>query len=114
TRAIAAQHDLHATFMPKPIYGIAGSGMHTHFSLFQDGRNVFYDPGGQFQLSETALYFIGGLLAHAPGFTAITNPLVNSYKRLVPGYEAPVYISWSAQNRSALVRIPQRRGQGTR
>lgn len=114
TRAIAAQHDLHATFMPKPIYGIAGSGMHTHFSLFKDGQNVFYDPNGPYQLSETALYFIGGLLAHAPGFTAITNPLVNSYKRLVPGYEAPVYISWSAQNRSALIRIPQRRGQGTR
>lgn len=115
TRTIAHQHDLHATFMPKPIFGINGSGMHTHLSLFShDGRNIFYDPKGRFQLSQEALYFIGGLLAHAPGFTAVTNPLVNSYKRLVPGYEAPVYISWSAQNRSALVRVPVSREKGTR
>ncbi len=114
TRIIAQKHGLHATFMPKPIYGIHGSGMHTHFSLYRDGQNVFYDPDGPFQLSETALYFIGGLLAHAKAFTAITNPLVNSYKRLVPGYEAPVYISWSAGNRSALVRVPAARGENTR
>lgn len=114
TRAIAARHNLHATFMPKPIAGINGSGMHTHFSLFKDGRNAFYDPNGPYQLSETALYFVGGILKHAPGFTAVTNPLVNSYKRLVPGYEAPVYIAWSATNRSALIRVPASRGQGTR
>ncbi|MBO8141707.1 MAG: type I glutamate--ammonia ligase [Firmicutes bacterium] len=114
TRTIATRHGLHATFMPKPIFGINGSGMHTHISLFKDGRNAFYDPNGPFQLSETALHFIGGLLAHARGFTAITNPLVNSYKRLVAGYEAPVYVSWSAQNRSALVRVPLSREQGTR
>jgi len=114
TRIIAQKHDLHATFMPKPISGINGSGMHTHFSLYRDGQNVFYDPERPFQLSETALYFIGGLLTHAGAFTAVTNPLVNSYKRLVPGYEAPVYISWSAGNRSALVRVPAARGQNTR
>lgn len=115
TRNIAAQHGLHATFMPKPIFGINGSGMHTHISLFtRDGRNAFYDPNGPFGLSHDALYFIGGILQHARGFTAITNPLVNSYKRLVPGYEAPVYISWSAQNRSALIRVPSGRENATR
>ncbi|BAS27122.1 type I glutamate--ammonia ligase [Limnochorda pilosa] len=114
TRAVAAEHGLHATFMPKPIFGINGSGMHTHFSLFRDGENAFYDPSGPYQLSRIALHFIAGLLEHAPGFTALTNPLVNSYKRLVPGYEAPVYVSWSAQNRSALVRVPASRRQGTR
>lgn len=114
TRAVAAEHGLHATFMPKPIFGVNGSGMHTHFSLFRDGENIFYDPDGPYQLSKTALHFIAGLLEHAPGFTAVTNPLVNSYKRLVPGYEAPVYISWSAQNRTALVRVPISRKQGTR
>jgi glutamine synthetase len=114
TRAIAMNHGLHATFMPKPIFGINGSGMHTHLSLFRDGKNAFYDPNGKFQLSETALFFIGGLLKHVKSFTAITNPLVNSYKRLVPGYEAPVYIAWSAANRSALVRIPAARGMSTR
>ena len=114
TRTIAARHGLHATFMPKPIYGIAGNGMHTHISLMRGDENVFYDPAGPYQLSSTALHFIAGLLHHARAFTAITNPLVNSYKRLVPGYEAPVYISWSAQNRSALVRVPTGRGRSTR
>lgn len=114
TRAIARQHGLHCTFMPKPVFGINGSGMHTHLSLFKDGKNAFYDPEGEYQLSQTALYFIGGLLRHAPAITALANPLVNSYKRLVPGYEAPVYISWSAQNRSALVRVPASREKGTR
>lgn len=114
-KTIARQHGLLASFMPKPVYGQAGSGMHTHFSLVdQKGENAFYDPNEQFQLSKTALYFIGGLLHHAPGYTAITNPLVNSYKRLTTGYEAPVYISWSAQNRSALVRVPASRRESTR
>lgn len=114
-KTIARQHGLLASFMPKPVYNHAGSGMHTHFSLIDhDGNNAFYSPTEQYQLSKTALYFIGGLLQHAPGYTAITNPLVNSYKRLITGYEAPVYISWSAQNRSALVRVPASRKQGTR
>lgn len=113
-RTIALQHNLHATFMPKPIHGINGSGMHTHQSLFKGDENAFYDPDAKYQLSETALYYIGGLMKHAKGFTAITNPLVNSYKRLVPGYEAPVYIAWSERNRSPLIRVPARRGKGTR
>lgn len=114
-RMIAKKHGLHATFMPKPIYGIAGSGMHLHCSLFNaQGENVFFDPGTSHQLSETALYFVGGVLEHAQALCCITNPTVNSYKRLVPGYEAPVYIAWSYQNRSPLVRIPARRGIGTR
>ncbi|NLU42242.1 MAG: type I glutamate--ammonia ligase [Firmicutes bacterium] len=114
TKTIASLHGLHATFMPKPIFGINGSGMHTHVSLFKDGRNAFYDPNGQYQLSETALHFIGGVLEHCPAITAIANPLVNSYKRLVPGYEAPVYIAWSAHNRSSLIRVPVSREKGTR
>lgn len=114
TRAIAAAHGLHATFMPKPVFGINGSGMHTHISLFKNGKNAFYDPSGKHQLSETARHFIGGLLRHAKAITALANPLVNSYKRLVPGYEAPVYIAWSAHNRSALVRVPASREMGTR
>lgn len=114
TRAIARKHGLHATFMPKPIFGVNGSGMHTHISLFKSGKNAFYDPDGEHQLSEDAVHFIGGVLAHAKAITAVTNPLVNSYKRLVPGYEAPVYIAWSAQNRSALVRVPATREEGTR
>lgn len=114
TRAIAARHGLHATFMPKPVFGIHGSGMHTHISLFKDGKNAFYDPRGKHQLSETARHFIGGLLKHAKAITAVANPLVNSYKRLVPGYEAPVYIAWSAHNRSALVRVPAGREEATR
>ncbi|GAG66923.1 unnamed protein product [marine sediment metagenome] len=113
-KTIALKHNLHVTFMPKPIFGICGSGMHTHISLFKNGENIFYNPNGKYQLSKEALYFIGGLLKHAKGFTAITNPLVNSYKRLTPGYEAPVYIAWSERNRSPLVRVPAARGVGTR
>jgi glutamine synthetase len=113
-RSIAQRHGLHATFMPKPIFGINGSGMHTHQSLFKDGENIFYNPDGERQLSKEAMYYIGGVLRHAPAFTAITNPTVNSYKRLVPGYEAPVYMAWSERNRSPLIRIPARRGLGTR
>ena len=113
-KTIALKHNLHVTFMPKPIFGINGSGMHTHLSLFKDGKNIFYNPDGKYELSKEALYFMGGLLKHAKGFTAITNPLVNSYKRLTPGYEAPVYIAWSETNRSPLVRVPAARGVGTR
>ncbi|MHB9146221.1 MAG: type I glutamate--ammonia ligase [Symbiobacteriia bacterium] len=113
-RTIAAQHGLHATFMPKPVYGINGSGMHLHQSLFRGDQNTFFDPKTPNQLSETALYYMGGVLKHARGFTAVTNPLVNSYKRLVPGYEAPVYIAWSEHNRSPLIRVPNRRGISTR
>ncbi|OAQ54597.1 NAD/FAD-dependent oxidoreductase [Natrinema mahii] len=108
-RAIAAQHDQHATFMPKPIPRINGSGMHTHLSLFEDGENAFHDEDGQFDLSETAQSFIAGILEHAPAITAVSNPTVNSYKRLVPGYEAPVYVAWSDRNRSALIRKPAAR-----
>lgn len=114
TRIIAGRHGLRATFMPKPIFGINGSGMHCNVSLFRGEKNAFFDPGGTHQLSEAARFFIGGLLYHVPSFTAITNPLVNSYKRVVPGYEAPVYISWSASNRSALIRVPASRSVGTR
>jgi glutamine synthetase len=114
-RSIAAKYGLHATFMPKPVFGINGSGMHTNQSLFNlDGTNAFFDEKGPLQLSETAYNYIGGILKNARGFAAITNPLVNSYKRLVPGYEAPTYIAWSASNRSALVRIPASRGISTR
>lgn len=111
----AQMHGLYATFLPKPIYGIAGSGMHTNMSLFdKEGNNVFYDPDGEFGLSKIALQFIAGIMKHIKATTAINNPLVNSYKRLVPGYEAPVYVAWSASNRSALVRVPKARGKGTR
>ncbi|MDP2872958.1 MAG: type I glutamate--ammonia ligase [Bacillota bacterium] len=113
-RTVAKKHGLHATFMPKPVFGINGSGMHTHVSLFRGGQNAFFDPDAPHQLSRTAMQFMAGLMAHVRGFTAITNPLVNSYKRLVPGYEAPVYIAWSEVNRSPLIRIPARRGVGTR
>ncbi len=114
-RSIAAKHGLHATFMPKPVFGINGSGMHTNQSLFNlDGTNAFYDENGPLQLSETAYHYIAGIAKNARGFAAVTNPLVNSYKRLVPGYEAPVYVAWSASNRSALIRIPASRGVGTR
>ncbi|MFB6302405.1 MAG: type I glutamate--ammonia ligase [Haloferacaceae archaeon] len=109
-RAIAAEHDLHATFMPKPIARINGSGMHTHLSLFtEDGENAFHDPDDEFNLSETAKQFLAGVLDHAPAVTAVANPTVNSYKRLVPGYEAPVYVAWSDRNRSALIRKPAAR-----
>jgi glutamine synthetase len=100
--------------MPKPIHGIPGSGMHTHQSLFKGDTNAFYDKDREYQLSDVCLSYLGGLLKHARGYTAITNPLVNSYKRLVPGYEAPVYVAWSERNRSPLVRVPARRGVGTR
>lgn len=113
-KAIAAQHNLHATFMPKPIFGINGSGMHCNVSLFKDGKNAFYDEKAEYQLSDTAKYAVGGILKHVKNITAITNPVVNSYKRLVPGYEAPVYLAWSLANRSALVRVPAKRGISTR
>ena len=113
-KAIAAQHNLHATFMPKPIFGINGSGMHCNVSLFKDGKNAFYDEKAEYQLSDTAKYAVGGILKHVKSITAITNPVVNSYKRLVPGYEAPVYLAWSLANRSALVRVPAKRGISTR
>ncbi|SEH47201.1 L-glutamine synthetase [Halopenitus malekzadehii] len=114
-RAVAEQHDLHATFMPKPIAEINGSGMHTHISLFdEDGNNAFADDADEFNLSETAYQFMGGLLNHAPAFTAVTNPTVNSYKRLVPGYEAPIYVAWSDTNRSALIRVPDAAGVSAR
>jgi len=106
-KTIANKYNLHATFMPKPIEGINGSGMHVHQSLFAQEKNVFFDANGKYNLSPVALSFIAGQLKHARGFAAITNPLVNSYKRLVPGYEAPVYISWAQTNRSAMVRIPR-------
>mgnify|MGYP000580871347 FL=1 len=109
-RAIAAEHDLHATFMPKPIARINGSGMHTHMSLFtDDGENAFHDEDDEFNLSDTAKSYLAGVLEHAPAITAIADPTVNSYKRLVPGYEAPVYVAWSDRNRSALVRKPAAR-----
>jgi glutamine synthetase len=114
TKRIAMDHNLHATFMPKPIIGENGSGMHVHQSLFKDGENMFYDPDDKLQLSEIAYHYIGGILKHSKAFTAITNPIINSYKRLLPGYEAPVYITWSTQNRSALVRVPSAREEATR
>ncbi len=113
-RTIAKRHGLHATFMPKPKIGINGSGMHVNMSLSKNGKNCFVDANDPLGLSQEAYYFIGGILKHMKGMTAITNPLVNSYKRLVPGYEAPVYIAWSAKNRSPLIRIPAARGESTR
>lgn len=113
-KAIAAKHNLHATFMPKPIFGINGSGMHCNVSLFKDNKNAFFDEKAEYQLSDTAKYAIGGMLKHVKSITAITNPVVNSYKRLVPGYEAPVYLAWSLANRSALLRVPAKRGISTR
>lgn len=113
-RSIAQRHGLHASFMPKPLFGVNGSGMHTHQSLFAGRQNVFDDPGSSHGLSDTARYYMGGILQHARGITAITNPTVNSYKRLVPGYEAPVYMAWSEQNRSCLIRVPAKRGLSTR
>jgi len=113
-KAIAANHGLHATFMAKPIFGINGSGMHCNLSLFKNGKNAFLDESRPYQLSQESLWAIGGILKNVKGITAITNPTVNSYKRLVPGYEAPVYLAWSAANRSALVRVPAKRGNATR
>lgn len=113
-KTIAKRHGLHASFMPKPKQGINGSGMHLNMSLFKDGKNVFEDKSDNMGLSKEAYYFIGGLMKHLKGMTLFTNPIVNSYKRLVPGYEAPVYIAWSAQNRSPLIRIPAAGGKGTR
>ena len=113
-KTIAKRHGMYATFMPKPKYGMNGSGMHINMSLSKDGKNVFCDPEDKLGLSETAYQFIAGILEHVKGITAIANPLINSYKRLVPGYEAPVYIAWSATNRSPLIRIPASKGEGTR
>ncbi|MFP5106229.1 type I glutamate--ammonia ligase [Neobacillus sp. C211] len=113
-KTIARKHGLHATFMPKPLYGVNGSGMHMNLSLFTNGENAFYQPSGDLEMSDTARQFIAGILKHAPAFTAVTNPTVNSYKRLVPGYEAPCYVAWSARNRSPLIRIPASRGLSTR
>ncbi|GGH88753.1 glutamine synthetase [Pullulanibacillus pueri] len=113
-KTIARQHGLHATFMPKPLFGVNGNGMHANMSLFKDGENAFYDPSTESQLSETAMQFIAGILKNAQAFTALTNPTVNSYKRLVPGYEAPCYVAWSMKNRSPLIRIPAKRKLSTR
>lgn len=114
TRTIAMKNGLAATFMPKPIHGAAGSGMHVNISLFKGEENAFFDPEAKMQLSDLARYFVGGLLEHASAITAITNPLINSYKRLVSGFEAPVYIGWSGPNRSSLIRVPSGRGLSTR
>lgn len=114
-RKVALDYGLHASFMPKPIFGVNGSGMHTHQSLLTtDGENAFFDEGAEYQLSPTAMGYIGGLLDHAQALVAITNPLVNSYKRLVPGYEAPINVAWSEKNRSPMVRVPAKRGMSTR
>lgn len=113
-RHVARRFGLHASFMPKPVFGQNGSGMHAHLSLFKGAENLFHDPKARWELSKYAHWFIGGLLAHARGMCAITNPLVNSYKRLVPGFEAPVNVAWSMRNRSPLLRVPDRRGTGTR
>jgi len=113
-KSIASEYGVHATFMPKPIYGVNGSGMHCNLSLFKDGKNLFFDENTDYQLSKEAMYSIGGILKHVKAFTVVTNPVVNSYKRLVPGYEAPVYLAWSLANRSALIRVPAKRGVATR
>ena len=114
-KKVAYDHGLHATFMPKPLFGVNGSGMHTNQSLLdRDGKNAFWDPNGEWELSQNALGYIGGQLRHSAGFVAVTNPLVNSYKRLVPGYEAPTNVAWSEKNRSPLVRVPAKRGMSTR
>jgi glutamine synthetase len=113
-KQVARQFGLIASFMPKPVFGQNGSGMHTHQSLFRGVQNAFWDPSGEWALSKTALHYIGGLLRHARAMCAVTNPLVNSYKRLVPGFEAPVNVAWSMRNRSPMIRVPERRGLGTR
>ncbi len=114
TKTIAMREGLRATFMPKPIYGAAGTGMHANISLFRGGENAFYDPETAMNISDLARFFVGGLIEHVPAITAIANPLINSYKRLVSGFEAPVYITWSGPNRSSLIRIPAGRGLSTR
>jgi len=114
TKTIAMREGLRATFMPKPIYGAAGTGMHANISLFRGEENAFYDPGAAMDISDLARFFVGGLIEHASAITAIANPLINSYKRLVSGFEAPVYITWSGPNRSSLIRIPAGRGLSTR
>ncbi len=113
-RLVAQRHGLHATFMPKPVFGIAGSGMHVNQSLMKDGKNAFADPDDSRGLSQTAYHYLAGLLKHARAFTAVTNTTVNSYKRLVSGYEAPVYVAWAEKNRSPLIRVPAKRGMSTR
>ncbi len=105
-KEIARQHGVYATFMPKPIFGQNGSGMHVHQSLFQGDKNAFYDPNDKYNLSDLAKHYIAGLMRHAPEITSVCNQWVNSYKRLVPGYEAPVYVSWARRNRSAMIRVP--------
>ncbi len=106
-KQVALRHGVYATFMPKPIFGINGSGMHCHQSLFKGNQNAFFDPNDKYHLSAIAKHFIAGLLRHAPEITAVCNQWVNSYKRLVPGYEAPVYLSWARRNRSDLIRVPE-------
>lgn len=113
-KTVARQYGLHATFMPKPVYGINGSGMHCHLSLFKEGNNAFYDEADELGLSDVGRRFLAGIMEHAMAFTALCNPTVNSYKRLVPGFEAPSYVAWSAKNRSPLVRVPAARGMSTR
>lgn len=113
-KTIAKRHGLHATFMPKPKNGVDGSGMHINMSLSRDGRNIFQDSHDPNGLSQEAYYFLGGILKHIKGMTLILNPLVNSYKRLMPGYEAPTHIAWSGKNRTPLIRIPATRGEETR
>ncbi len=113
-KTIAKRHGLFASFMPKPKYGVNGSGMHINMSLFKGENNIFADESDELGLSREAYYFIGGIMKHMRGMSIITNPLVNSYKRFVPGYEAPIHIAWSTSNRSPLIRIPATRGSGTR
>lgn len=113
-KTVARKHGLHATFMPKPLFGVNGSGMHCHQSLFKGNENSFYEEKDKLGLSDTARHYMSGILKHARSFAAITNPTVNSYKRLVPGYEAPCYVAWSASNRSPMIRVPASRGLSTR
>ena len=113
-KKVAADMGLHATFMPKPLFGQNGSGMHCHQSLFKGTKNAFYDAKAPMKLSKMALHYMGGLLRHARAMVAVTNPTVNSYKRLVPGYEAPTMVAWSEKNRSPMIRVPDRRGDATR
>jgi glutamine synthetase len=113
-KTIARHHGLHATFMPKPLFGVNGSGMHCNQSLFKGNENIFYDESDSLGLSKEARHYMAGIIKHARSFAAITNPIVNSYKRLVPGYEAPCYVAWSSSNRSPMIRIPASRGLSTR